>query len=328
MSEPTSAPQVTEAPTTPDTTSTDTAPVATSGQPSQAKAAEVVADAVQAEVKKRKLKIGGAEIEATADEILDDLEKAVPGGITNAAQLARLVRQKMAEVERERKSFERAADDLRDPRRALALFERIHGENAKAHFEHWYHQKMQEEQTPPEERERRQRETELQRRERALEEKEAAERKQREGTVVQQAQRELGRRFAAAAQATGLDAKADPHIIAEMAAPVEGSLAEGSPYTPEEAAALVKQKYDQQETKLRERMREMIKSDPAKLYELLGDDVAKAFRKHDVARLKAAQAQRSNGKFASPTPIARKAEPQAEKRKMTMAEYMASLRKK
>ena len=272
-----------------------TAPTKTEGGTSEQQAQ----DAVKAAAKKYKLQLNGSEIEATAEEIIEQLGE---GRTINAAQIERAARARMRQAAEKEKLLEQAANDLRDPERAFALYERIHGTDAamKA-FERRYAKWMQEQAQPEEIRQQRRRESELERRERELNEREAKYKQQDQAQRRVADVKSLGAKFEKAASSAGLDGK-DPNVIARMAALIEGSLHD-EPYTPEEAAAIIA---DEGKSSLQKALRSMA---PEALAAILGEDGVKKWRAWDVARLKA---RRENGQFSPPSPAPQKREPSSQ----------------
>lgn len=228
-----------------------------------------------------KLQVEGREEEVDDAGLLAALIEAHgEDGVRNIGQLSKATRRKMGELTHREKELREAAEDLKDPRRALALFTKLHGPRARAAFEEWYADQLEEQQLSPDQRELRQLRSEReqwQREKRAREEAENAERTKAE---TQRAQQTIGRQFSQALSEVGLDPT--PHVMARMAALAEAELADVGSFDPRELAREVVKEYEGGE--VAGLLRKLAKN-PAKLVEMLGEDGVRALRQHDVQRV-------------------------------------------
>jgi hypothetical protein len=274
------------------TPTTSNAPAAPSGQQAQPTAEQV--DIAQrpgetkAETAKRlwKLQVGGREEEVDDAGMLSALIEAHgEDGVRNIGQLSKAARRKMGELSHVEKELRAAADDLKDPRKAFALVERIHGKKAaRAFMEEHYAGYLEEDAMAPEEREKRSlsREIEAMRREKEALENEKRERES--ATRTQQAQRQIGQQFRTALGEVGLDAS--PYVMARMAALAEAQMADGVPFDARELAREVAQEYEGGEVAS---LLKKLASNPEKLAKVLGPEGMRALRQHDIASVKAKQ---------------------------------------
>lgn len=322
---------------------TTNAPAAPSGEqtppPAETKAGETPPKESPKEAapapRKHKLTIDGAERELADAEIVDTLLEALgPDGFRNVGQLGQAARRKVAELGKKERDLLEAVGDIKDPKRAFALIERVHGRDvARSLAEEWYARDLEERQLKPDEREERTRKQRIEEL-RAEEEKLSRSKAERERVAqAEQMQPQFQKMFETALSAAG--AEPDPLLIAEMARYVE---AEFETVTTREALDLLvieaakaaicdtderatrrfpKLGKDKRAVLLREALKS---ATPDELAELLGEEGIRGFRKWDVERTKKA------GKPEAPAAPPRTAGGQfTERKKIPIDEYFAQL---
>jgi hypothetical protein len=310
-------------------------------QPAAAPAAAPPAAPETPAQERRRIKMQweGREEEVDSDRYVEMLEQALgPEALSNVGGLAKLARTKVAQVGKREHQLRQAAEDLADPERRWGVLERIVGgrEKLRAELEDFYARDLDERRLTPEERERRSLGSDI---ERMRQEKAALEqeRKERETSAMrEQLQPKFGADFSRALSQAG--SEADPEQIAAMAAYVEQEIDEvhagritygallqeaaravARRFNDSVAARLPKLPKDKRSAALREAMKGMSADE---IYELLGEEGVRAFRKADLERVKSKTATNQR---PAPAPAAR---PRTEAReKVSLDDFFKTIRK-
>jgi len=261
------------------------------------------------------------------DEEVDDagllaalIETHGEDGVRHISQLSKAARRRMGEVAQQEKLLREAAEDLRDPRRALSLLERIHGKaKARAIMEERYASYLDEDRMTPEQREARDLKGELEQL-RAEKQRIESERQEREkATLTQRAQQQIGRQFRDALAAVGETAPT-PYQLARMAALAEAQLAETGSIDAADLAREVAREYEGGEVATHVRR---LAASPEKLAKVLGPEGMRALRAWDAERVKASQGVPQQQRAAAPP------QPRGEApRRMPVDDFFESLRRK
>lgn len=294
----------TEAPTT------ETKP-ATDGKPPEAgkpgEAPKVEAKAPEAPPP-RKHKVEDKEY---TDAELVDLWKAALGdqGLSHGSTIAAAARRKLSEAGQITKEMRDAwENDLGSPGRLMSLLTKRLGsrEKARALMEEAYAADVEERNLSDEERRKRSAKSEVEELEAKRDRLRAEEAERQRAQAAAQLQPEFGRIFSQALTAAGLDPKADPRLIAEMAKHVEQELpyiktrADLDAVVAEVARAFAAEDETTVEPRLKRLpaekrsalLRTLVASMPPEdVAAILGDDGMRKLRAYDVARVEAAQRQ-------------------------------------
>jgi hypothetical protein len=262
-----------------------------------------------------KVKVNGKELQVSREEILSALEAELgPDRALEPYAIKKAAMQKFDEAARMRKQIEAAAEELKDPKRALALLKRIHGpEKARRIFEEDYAAWLQEQATPPEERARKERETQLERRERELKEQEEALRTKELNEKTAQARAKYAKDITSALESAKMP-KA-PHVVAMVAGKLLDAGRSGITLSVAEAVADVREELSQLVRGLHTDL------DGEGLVGLLGEDALKKIRQREVAALKAVP-----GVGANPAAKPAVKTKEAPTRKLTTAEFFEQRR--
>jgi hypothetical protein len=278
-----------------------------------------------------RIKVSDAELDDAAyvDLLRETLGDEV---LPNIGELARIARAKVSNVGKTEHQLRQAIEDLRDEERAFDVLERIHGtQKARAMMERRYARYLEDDATPPEEREKRGVQSDVERlraeREALLREKQEREK----AAMVAQLTPQFGRDFSRALTAAG--SEPDPEQLAAMAAYVEqeldhvGSEADYRALVAEAARATARRFSDgvaQRLPKLpKERakpaLRELLKGWTAEeIADLLGDEGRRKLRAHEIEAVK--RATPANGAPARSAPKATN----GQRQRMTLDEFFAA----
>lgn len=260
---------------------------------------EAVAEKTETPAQARaRIKVGDQELDDAA--YVDMLREALgEDALPNVGGLAKVARSKVSEVGRREHQIRQAIEDMKDPERVWAVLDRLHPGKVRSMMEARYAQMLEDDSTPPEEREKRGLKSEI---ERMKAEKAALEKERHDAAraaQVAELQPQFGREFTAALKVAG--AEADPETLAAMAQYVEAELdtvhdeptyralvAEAaravSKRFGEGVAARAKRLSKAQRIEvLRDTLREMTYEE---LRDALGDEGARKFRAGDIAAAK------------------------------------------
>lgn len=245
-----------------------------------------------------RIKVGDEELDDAT--YIDRLREALgPEALANIGGLAKVARSKVSTVGKQEHQLRRAVEDLKDPRRVWDVLDRIHPGKLRSLMEERYAQFLEDDSVPPEEREKKGLQGEI---ERMRAEKKALEDEKRERAATamrEQLVPQFGRDFTTALKGCGADA--DPEMLGAMAAYVEqelDSVQSEADYRAlvGEAARAVARKYgdgvmaripklpkDKRIAALKETLREMSYDE---LIDALGVEGARKFRAGDIERAK------------------------------------------
>ncbi len=196
------------------------APAPPSGEQIEPKATPETTQAAPAP-RRHKITYEGREEELDDAGVVDAL-KATLGedGFKNAAQLTRVLRQKLSQAGASERQIRDAAEDLKSPKKMMALMRRIHGPDVtRAEIEEYYSGDLAERQRSPEERKTRERMSDLDRREARIKDAEARERETATSAQAAKLQPQLQTEFARQVEKHGV--KMTPIMQSRMAKLVE-----------------------------------------------------------------------------------------------------------
>lgn len=279
-----------------------------------------------------RIKVDDQELDDAA--YVDLLREALgDDALPNVGSMAKIARTKVSHVGKAEHQIRQAIEDLKDPERVWAVLDRLHPGKVRSMMEARYAQMLEDDSTPPEEKEKRGLKSEIER----MRAEKAALEKERHDTAraaqVAELQPQFGREFTAALKVAGADA--DPETLAEMAKYVEAELDtvhDESTYRAlvAEAARAVARRFGEgvavrakklpKATRievLRETLREMTYEE---LRDALGDEGARKFRAGDIAAAKRGNAPPQQGR---PTQQANGSKP---RERQSLDDFFATIR--